>query len=485
MISTELAIGLGCFLSIFLYFIIASRCYSLNITPSDFYYADFNISGPHYGSTYAGANITFTSIFIYLCFQASVSGVTTIWASIFWIISVILFYTLSPKLIESFKKGQTIHQYLGEKYNSKKLIAITSSVTIFAFIGTIGLEFYGFSLFLRFFGLSSKSTFVIGIALIVLMAAYCYVGGFWATIKTDILQVIFTLIGVLYLLNFLGIFNLPFGIDHANYELHRKYLIESFKHDSIFSDPFLILGFLILFIPFQFSVMDMWQRCIATGGDITRIRKYTLGGGLALGFVFLLPVMIGIIGVKAGYINGDPNEILFSSINQITNPYILSLIAVMFLASVFSTADTLLLAASNSIVCDLYQFRNKKVLSAKELDASPVKLEHCKTVTIILAFLTIFIFILANYMKISDIIIAVFSAQSIIGILVLCGFILKDKTKNMTKGAERASLLGLCLPIPIVFIGITLKSPDLVNVAPLISILIALPVLFFSKKCEE
>ncbi len=486
MISTESAIVLGCSISLCLYFFLSVRCHKLNNSPIDFYYADLNISGPHYGSTYAGANITFTSIFMYLCFQATVSGLSTMWASFFWIISVFLFYILSPNLLDSFKKGQTIHQYLGERYNSKKLVLITSGVTIFAFIGTIGLEFYGFSLFLKFFGLSSKSTISIGITLIILMAAYCFVGGYWATIKTDILQVTCTLIGLLSLLNFLGILNFPLGlgIDQAKFETHWRYLIASFRNDSFFSDPFLIIGFFILFIPFQFSVMDMWQRCIATGGNLNRIRKYTLSGGIILGLIFIVPITIGIVASKAGYVNGVSNEVLFICIKQIANPYTISLISIMFLSSVFSTADTLLLAASNSLICDMNQVVNKKALNAYDLNKSKIKMINCQITTIILAFLTIFIFILANFMKISDIIIAVFSAQSIIGILVICGFILKERAKKMNKGAERAAIIALCLPIPLVSIGIFLKSQDIINIAPLLSIMIALPVLLFSKRIE-
>jgi hypothetical protein len=83
----------------------------------------------------------------------------------------------------------------------------------------------------------------------------------------------------------------------------------------------------------------------------------------------------------------------------------------------------------------------------------------------------------------SEIIIAVFSAQSILGTVILLGLYLKENAKKMSLGAELACLIGLLAPVPIVLLGKYLfNSPDLVNAAPLVSIFIAVVVLFVTPK---
>ena len=478
------AIALGGLVSLFVYFAVAGACQKLNRKPSDFFYADRNISGPHYGNTYTGANITFTSIFMYLCFQATLSGWTVLWATAFWIVGVVLFVVLAPRLESSFLRGQTIHQYLSDTYGSERLMIVTSIVTVVAFIGTIGLEFLGFSLFLRFFGVSESSTFLIGLGLIAIMAAYCVIGGYWATIKTDVYQVLFTLVGVVLLLHFTGILRFLPVMPADTVSMHLQAVRQTFSGRALFEAPALIIGFAVLFIPFQFSVMDMWERCVAAHARIKRIRYYTLIGGVLLGLVFAIPVVMGVIAREMGYGATSSDQALFACIGQFLSPLVVSLVGVMFLASVFSTADTLLLAATNSLVCDLNVLKHGKALTADEIDSSDVTLTKCRRILIGASAATVSVFAISYFLDISDIIIAVFSAQAILGTLVLIGFSLGGRARTMGRGAVRSAAAGLILPIPLVILGKMLGSPDLVNGAPLVSIIVAVVLLFATGKEE-
>ena len=482
--DSSIAITIGIFLSVCLYFFIALRCQKLNINPSDFFYSDLKISGLHYGNSYAGANITFTSIFIFLCSQATISGWSTIFASIFWAIGVILFVILVDKLEISFQKGQTLHFFLSELYNNPKLQITASIITIFAFTGTIGIEFLGFSWFLKYFGVSTQSTIFIGLVLVIMLAIYTIIGGYWATIKTDFFQVLFTLIGCLLLLSFfLPIHPKDANIDHFN---NIKVLLNSFSIEQLFYDPPLIMGFAILFIPFQFSVMDIWQRGVAAGGDKDKIKKYTLCSGLFLSVVFSLPVILGIFAINSKLVNPAQNDTLFVLVKSLSNPYVISAIGVMFLASIFSTADTLLLAAANSAICDIYSYQNDDSITAHNINNSKIQMSTCFYAVLSLSLISLIIFLVAMLpIGISELIVAVFSAQSIIGVLIIYAILFPNKAQIMGKGALYSSILGLIMPIPLVIIGKLVEDNNIINGAPLLSIIIAVIILFAYPKDKE
>lgn len=481
-ITTPTAIALGFVVSVAVYFVIAARCRDLNEGPAEFFYADLNISGRYFGSTYMGANVALTSIFIFLCAQATTSTWSALWAPIFWAIGVLLFGKLTHRLEHSFKSGRTIHQHLRETYQSPRLQIFTSAVTIFAFIGTIGLEFLGLIWFLSFFGISEPGIQIaIGFGLIVMMSLYMIMGGYWATIKTDFIQVILVIVGCFLLVSpffpNLGIYP---GVPAPNTIVDANKVLDTFSFKALFADPVLIVGFAVLFLPFQFSVMDMWQRCVATGGNINRIRRYIVVVGLILALIFTIPVMLGIFAVEAGLVNEvKPENTLFIIVKTFANPIVIAVIGIMFLASVFSTADTLLLAATNSLVCDLLTFRKGEYLTAGELNASPVTLNKCRLYVVILSLLTIVVVLVSlGPAGLTDIIFAVFAAQSILGVLVLVGLFLPERAKKMGQAAITAAILGLVLPIPIVIIGKVLDEVDLISAAPIISVLIAMIALF-------
>lgn len=465
--SISIVIILTVVFSALIYYLIALRCQKLNKTPFAFFYADGKISGTDFSATFSGANITMTSIFIYFAAQAPASGLSTFTAPLFWILGIILFFWLSPRLKQSFEKGQTIHQYLASAYSSRSLQSVTSIVTIFAFIGTVGLEFVGFSWFLQYFEVSRQSTLMIGIGLIVAMGLYTVVGGYWATIKTDLIQVILTLGGCLA---FLALFVKSPWVSEAIRTDHLTSLKTAIETGSLLQDPAFILGMAVLLIPFQFSVMDMWQRCVATGGSIRHFRRQTLGAGVALGFIFCVPVIIGL-----SQTGNSIDQPLFQAVVNLGEPFLIAVIAAMLLASVFSTADTLLLAAANSAIVDLFAKRHSEELTAKVLDASDVTVMLARISVVVLSVGCLFVFgVAAAGFGLGEIIIGVFGAQAILGFLVLYSILSPEGARQRPRGAVAAAFIGLVLPVPLVVVGKVLQLPDLTNAAPLISISIAL-----------
>lgn len=440
----------------------------------DFFYAARRIGAGDYAATFAGANITLTSIFVFFASQASSSGYAVLWGPIFWIIGIIIFVALLPRLQGFFANGHTLHQYLSDAYNEPRVRPVASIITVFAFVGTVGLEFLGFIWLLEYFSVSAAPALLLGVVLVAIMAVYSSLGGYWATIRTDWWQVLITVAGVCALL-----YGLEISPD-SGFDL-KSLLLPMEPVPKLLSDPALLVSFAVLFIPFQFSVMDMWQRCIATGGNLKTIRLPLLVSGVGVGLIFIVPILVG---VAARGLSGHSDLVLFDMVGQIASPVLIGLVGAMFLASVFSTADTLLLAASNSILYDFWLPRVRNV-TPKEYSQSADWISNAQLWVWILAALALSLIGLSELgVPLQNLIFGVFSAQVILGILVIYSIVRPKKASRRTHGALWSAVVGLVLPIPIVIAGSLAGSRSLVASAPVLSTMIALPVLFLAPTAD-
>lgn len=290
-------------------------------------------------------------------------------------------------------------------------------------------------------------------------------GGFPAVLATDIFQLILILLAVGALIWFSII--IPWDARTTVKVLN--------VNNFVASDLLSHLAYLLLFIPFQFAVMDTWQRCVAAGGDQRVIRPSMLWGGILVGVAFAVPIIIGIsVSDEIVQQNLDSQHALLLALKRIPAGFWYGLVIVAFLASLFSTADTFLLNAAYSLVYDQQVGATDPSHTPESFGKSERLLPNLRFLVAILGVASLAIFWILFYVPLRDFIFAVMSAQAILGFLVLYHFRAGENAKLREPGAVYSIVAGFSAPIIFVLLGVILENKQLIAVAPVISIILAL-----------
>jgi len=437
----------------------------------DFFIAARHLRIRRFFGAYSGANVTFTAVFIYLTATAVSEGNLPLWAVVCWIMGVFLFWWKYPSIMEFCKTGHTLHEYLGKAFDSDEIRRLASFVTIVSFVAGVSLEFYGFAWLMEYLTGQRFHWLIIGMVFLITMITYTAYGGFPATVATDLFQVLLIAGG-------LGL--LTYHIIIPAWDERVARVVFDGRH--FFTNPLLILAYVVLFVPFQFSVMDSWQRCVAAGGDKKVVRPATLLGGGAVAAAFIIPILIGIsVGKGLGTPPENPLQPLLLALNSIPPGFALGLVLCAFLGSLFSTADTLLINAAYSLVYDQRVGRKGQDLTPDEFGASARLVPTLRAWVVILGIASILVFGLLFVVPLDAFILAVLGSQAILGILVLFFLFAEGSAKRRVTGARRAIIVGFATPILSVGYGLFAGDRNFVDGAPFIGVILALIVMFLSR----
>lgn len=444
-------------------------------TVEEYFLAKRKLNLRRFLGSYSATNVTFTAVFLYLCAEGTLSGNIPFWAAAFWMIGTILFVWLYPRISKFCKQGFTLHEYLEDAFDSSEVRRIASWVTIVTFVAGVGLEFYGFSWLMEHLSGGAIQWAVIGGILLLIMVAYTTIGGYPATVSTDLLQLFLIVVGTIVIV--------LYGVVPS---WDNTVSARVFDTNHLFSDPLLILAYLVLFVPFQFSIMDNWQRCVSAGGDERIVRRATFGGGVIVSLVLLVPVILGMtVGLEQV---SDTNSLdsLLVGINRVPPGILTGIVMVCFLSSLFSTADTLLLNAAYSLVYDQQIGRQRTKVSPQEFMKSEKAVPRLRTWVAIMGIGSMVSFLILWVVPLSAYILALLASQSILGFLVLYHLSLKNRNvaKRRRKGALRAIILGFSLPIIIVSYGLFVADKDFINGAPFLAVIIAVIVFFVTPRSK-
>ena len=287
------------------------------------------------------------------------------WVAIYYALGLSLgLFILSLGVGAKFRSMQvsTIPEIFGKIYDSKKMQFISSLVLICSMFFILLATGVATRQFFNAIGISNEWLFL---GFWVLIILYTTLGGLSAVVRTDILQVSFVL------LVFLGVFIFVY-CDKDISLLHaiQKNPVE-FEMSSL---PWINW----LFMPMFFAIIgqDMGQRCFAAK-SAKIVPWATAGSGVLLILSALLPVTLGILARKLGFVY-QGTSVLIELVQQLTNPVMASFFASAILMAILSTADSLLCSISSNVNYDVFEI----------LDISENKY-LAKATTFIIGFLAI------------------------------------------------------------------------------------------------
>lgn len=278
-------------------------------------------------------------------------------------------------------KAVTVVDYFEHHIGSKiGIVRVTSTLIIFILVtvylaaqfAAVGKAFH------VFLGLNMGIGILIGAVIVCL---YTMIGGFKTVSITDLFQGILMIIGLILIIIF-GLLSLKqsgFDVDRDLSGLWNVWGTSGFSAKSLIQaiSYFAIgLGFL--------GVPHVYVRFIAAK-DINTIKK---GIPIAILFTFIGDGAALFVGIIGRYIvpNIADSEFVFPVLSQtLFGPIMVGLLIAVVLSAIMSTADSLLMLISGSIVRDVYQ----KLLNQEVRDKNLIM--HAKIIILIISIFSLVI----------------------------------------------------------------------------------------------
>lgn len=251
---------------------------------------------------------------------------------------------IAPKIKEFGDKNRayTLPDFFAARYSKKA--GISASLVVLITYGLfMALQVLGMGIFVNALtGFDPNIATILG-ALIVI--AYTMVGGLRADIRTDAFQFIIMLA---LLVIFLPIVIIKGGGFGALQSLPASFLLgTSFAPPYVIAMVFLFVGAVV------FTFTDLWQRAYA-GDSAKTVKKSAYISGILIFLFLLMAVLLGVFG-KILIPESTSNTILPDLMSSILPAGLYGLVLAGFFAAIMSSADTMLLITSMTIVHDIYK----------------------------------------------------------------------------------------------------------------------------------
>src|SRR3989338_6240758 len=251
-------------------------------------------------------------------------------------------------------KAYTVADFFAVRY-SNKVRVMGAVVNLVSWALYLALQMLAIGTFVSVFvGLNPTMGTIIG-GLIVI--SYTAVGGLRADIRTDVFQ--------FFVMLFLLLIFLPLIIERAGGLGVIADLPLSFLNGTEFAPAYvLILAFFFLGAGVLTSA-DMWQRAYA--GDTAKNVRWATG--VSSVFVLLFLIMAALFGIYGKILLPDEgsNHVIPELLNLTLPPGLFGLILAGFFAAILSSADTVLLVTSMTVVHDLYHKTLQKDLTPEKV----------------------------------------------------------------------------------------------------------------------
>ncbi len=298
------------------------------------------------GSTFANAGVAFSG-----------GGLATlVLMASFFLYFLIFSKFFAPKIKEfgDKYKAYTLPDFLEHRY-SKRVRVAGLMVNLLTYGFWLSLQILGIGIFVSSVSdVNQNLAILIGGAIVV---AYTSIGGLRADIRTDVFQflVMLTLIFIFIPIVFLK----SGGLDTIT-QLPATYLSgQEFAPWYIFLFAFLVIG------ASSIVTADLWQRVYAA--DSVKSVKWAFKVAAFIIFLFLISgTLLGILG-HAVVPDATANNVIPELLKLYLSPVVFGLILAGFFAAIMSSADTVLLVMSMTLVHDLYQKSLNKELTPDQV----------------------------------------------------------------------------------------------------------------------
>lgn len=330
-------------------------------SPSHFFFGIKDIGVFSFASNIFGANFSFITAVFVLLFWSYMFGWSVFWTIGTAIAGMILFGLpkITPLSDDFLRNGSTLHEYIAGNHKSFSTVRMASAlVTVITLLGFVAAQVYIFSGFLSaFIGFQSLT---ISIVIFFFLIAYTLLGGFDSVIRTDIIQ------SVLIFLGCIALFKVLSSLSATAPEIKISEL--SFSPLPAFYIPMLI----VINGLWQFSAMDMWQRSVASR-KIGIVRSGSMLGGIFFLVASVFIVMLGLY-LRASHMSAGVEIVSdpFTLISSIILPNDISAIFLFafFVSAFLSTADSMLIAASQAMMIDIYSIKTGNSVSLGQVRVS-------------------------------------------------------------------------------------------------------------------
>ena len=185
-----------------IYLIVALRKTKRELTPDEFFEARGLISPSEFANTSVAYGFQIASVSIFFAW-GFFYGLGAIVNPIFWGFGIILFMLVCGRLGDFFGTTQTLHGFLGGRYNSRTIAVVASIMTLIGFLGAFTAELVWGSYVLT---IISPNPWFIGISMTIMAAIvawYVTRAGHLSVVKTDQYQLVFAHLAFVVLVVFL------------------------------------------------------------------------------------------------------------------------------------------------------------------------------------------------------------------------------------------------------------------------------------------
>ncbi len=272
----------------------------------------------------------------------------------------------------------TVAQFIENRFGRVAGVAAAVALLL-AIIGWIGGLMVGFGqIFQTMTGVPMELGILVGGVIVI---GYTAIGGLWAVVLTDFVQVVIIAVGLLVLL-------VVVLIDVGGWSAIAPQLPEhTFRLIPLEHNVEIWLNYLRLWIIFgiaDLTSQSLMQRVSAAKNEQTAQNAFYLAGAGYL-FLGLIPVILGIIaGVTMPSLD-DPESVIPRLAVEHLHPIAIAIFVGAILAAIMSSADSALLAAASLVSINLAPIVKPDISSDQKLSVTRIAIPVCGIIGVYVA----------------------------------------------------------------------------------------------------
>ncbi|KAB2881234.1 hypothetical protein F9K33_01820 [bacterium] len=374
--------------------------------------------------------------------------------------------------LSAYDHRPTLHEFLGQEFNSRSLYMIGAACTSLGFLGAFAVELTVGSRFLA--SLIPEIPLWLAVSVLALIGlAYTSYGGFRAVIVTDRIQMVSIW---LFLAALLG-FYFYFVRGHEGWAVNLANIPDEIKQFTWREElPAFLLGVWVINVPTFISDMSVWQRIAASQKPETVYRglfSSVFISALSWGLFVVTACLAFMVIVPMERVN--PLLTLLNAIGGMNG--LIPMMALFFVVlglygAMLSTASTQLIAVSHTVYEDLISQGRKlkeRIDSARELWISRLIL-----ITAALLSMGVVVILSSIGFSIADFVFAIYGAQ--LGLFPsIMAALFGDKTKlqKLSRWASVSIASGFIAGWATAGYGKYIINDEIVFLAPVSSLLVS------------
>jgi len=315
----------------------------------DFFLAGRQLSSSSFVLNSVGTNYSFLTAIFVLSFWGLTFGGGAWWSIVTFAISFFLFAIQKFSLAgqsDFLKHGNTVHEFIGNRFGSRVLRVIASLATSFAYLGYFIASVYVAASF--FSPAVGVGVWPLVLFLALATIAYTTLGGFKSVVKTDSIQILLILIGSIVI--FYAILSSDVSLGSVvERSLNAREFFQPERGFIYILALFLINGL------WNFFAMDMWQRSISTG-ETESVIKGSLSSGVVWSLISVPAVLLGVfVGLahQGGAIE-TPTALVQTFVGFLESSWAVALFYTSLVGALISSQDSNLAALAQTLYTDIW-----------------------------------------------------------------------------------------------------------------------------------